>query len=73
VNVYLRKVYSAPNSDAAFEALAEFSASELGHKYPRSVKVWENAWDRFIPFFAFTPGVRKLLYTTNSIVISSLN
>jgi transposase-like protein len=35
------------------------------------VKVWENAWDRFIPFFAFTPGVRKLLYTTSS--IESLN
>jgi putative transposase len=67
----LRKIYSAPNSDAAFEALAEFSASPLGNKYPRSVKVWENAWDRFIPFFAFTPGVRKLLYTTNS--IESLN
>ena len=67
----LRRIYSAPNSDAAFEALAEFSGSELGNKYPRSVKVWENAWDRFIPFFAFTPGVRKLLYTTNS--IESLN
>jgi len=67
----LRKIYSAPNADAAFEALAEFSASPLGNKYPRSVKVWENAWDRFIPFFAFTPGVRKLLYTTNS--IESLN
>jgi putative transposase len=67
----LRKIYSAPNSDAASEALAEFSASPLGNKYPRSVKVWENAWDRFIPFFAFTPGVRKLLYTTNS--IESLN
>ena len=67
----LRKIYSAPNSDAASEALAEFSAGPLGNKYPRSVKVWENAWARFIPFFAFTPGVRKLLYTTNS--IESLN
>ena len=67
----LRKIYSAPDSDAALDALAEFSASPLGNKYPRSVKVWENAWDRFIPFFAFTPGVRKLLYTTNS--IESLN
>jgi putative transposase len=66
-----RKIYSAPNSDAAFDALAEFSAGPLGNKYPTSVKVWENAWDRFIPFFAFTPGVRKLLYTTNS--IESLN
>jgi transposase-like protein len=67
----LRKIYSAPNADAAFDALAEFSASPLGNRYPRSVQVWENAWDRFIPFFAFTPGVRKLLYTTNS--IESLN
>jgi transposase-like protein len=67
----LRKMYSAPNADAAFDALAEFSASPLGNKYPRAVKVWENAWDRFIPFFAFTPGVRKLLYTTNA--IESLN
>jgi transposase-like protein len=67
----LRKIYSATNADSAFEALAEFSASPLGNKYPRSVKVRENAWDRFIPFFAFTPGVRKLLYTTNS--IESLN
>ncbi|HEX3959575.1 MAG TPA: IS256 family transposase [Trebonia sp.] len=67
----LRRIYSATNADSAFEALAEFSASPLGNKYPRSVKVRENAWDRFIPFFAFTPGVRKLLYTTNS--IESLN
>ncbi len=67
----LRKIYAAPNSDAAFEALAEFSGSEPGNKYPRSVKVWEDAWDRFIPFFVFTPPVRKLLYTTNS--IESLN
>ena len=67
----LRKIYSAPNADAALDALAAFSASPLGDKYPRSASVWENAWDRFIPFFAFTPGVRKLLYTTNS--IESLN
>lgn len=33
--------------------------------------MWEDAWDRFIPFFAFTPPVRKLLYTTNA--IESLN
>jgi putative transposase len=67
----LRKIYSAPNSDAAFDALTEFSASPLGNKYPRAIQVWENAWDRFIPFFAFTPPVRKLLCTTNS--IESLN
>ena len=41
--------------------------------YPQAVRVWEDAWDAFTPFLAFRPPVRKLLYTTNSIVISSLN
>jgi transposase-like protein len=35
------------------------------------VKVWEDAWEAFTPFLAFSPPVRKLLYTTNS--IESLN
>ncbi|MDR1228591.1 MAG: transposase, partial [Azoarcus sp.] len=26
-----------------------------------------NAWDRVIPFFAFPPAVRKVIYTTNAI------
>ncbi len=67
----LRMIYTAPDADTAFDALAAFSASPLGQKYPQAVKVWENAWDRFTPFLAFTPPVRKLLYTTNS--IESLN
>jgi transposase-like protein len=67
----LRTIYTAADPDAAFDALAAFSASPLGQKYPQAVRVWENAWDRFTPFLAFTPPVRKLLYTTNS--IESLN
>jgi putative transposase len=31
------------------------------------LKVREDAWDAFTPFRAFTPAVRKMLYTTNSI------
>jgi putative transposase len=67
----LRKIYTAVDADAAFDALAAFAACPLGQKYPQAVKVWESAWDRFTPFLAFTPPVRKLLYTTNS--IESLN
>jgi putative transposase len=67
----LRAIYTAPGEDAALEALAAFSASELGRKYPQAAKVWEDAWDAFTPFLAFSPPVRKLLYTTNS--IESLN
>jgi transposase-like protein len=67
----LRTIYTAPSEDAALEALAAFAASPLGTRYPQAVKVWEDAWEAFTPFLAFSPPVRKLLYTTNS--IESLN
>ncbi len=40
-------------------------------RYPATVATWENAWERFIPFLAFPPEVRRIIYTTNS--IESLN
>ncbi|MFD0480127.1 IS256 family transposase [Nonomuraea thailandensis] len=67
----LKKIYTSPSAEAAFDALAGFSASTWGERYPQAARVFEAAWDRFIPFFAFSPAVRKLLYTTNS--IESLN
>lgn len=67
----LRAIYTAPDAEAAFDALAAFAASPWGKKYPQAVRVWEQAWDAFIPFLAFSPAVRKLLYTTNA--IESLN
>jgi putative transposase len=67
----LRTIYTAPSEDAALDALAAFAASPPGTRYPQAVKVWEDAWETFTPFLAFSPGVRKLLYTTNS--IESLN
>ena len=67
----LRKIYTAPTAEAAFDALAAFAASPWGRKYPQAARVWEDAWDAFTPFLAFSPAVRKLLYTTNA--IESLN
>jgi transposase-like protein len=67
----LRKIYTAPDADAALDALAEFSASPWAAKYPLAAKVFEDAWDCFTPFLAFGPATRKLLCTTNS--IESLN
>ena len=29
--------------------------------------VWERAWERFTPFLAFPPALRRVIYTTNSI------
>jgi putative transposase len=67
----LRRIYTAPTADAAETALLEFADSELGRKYPATVATWQNAWERFTPFLAFAPAVRKIIYTTNA--IESLN
>lgn len=63
----LKEIYEAPNADEAERKLEEFEGSDLGKKYPQSVKVWRNAWQQVIPFFDFSKPVRKLIYTTNTI------
>ena len=35
------------------------------------VQSWRRAWEHVIPFFAFPPEVRRVIYTTN--VIESLH
>jgi putative transposase len=67
----LKPIYTAPSVDAAETALLEFAESELGQRYQATVRTWQNAWERFIPFLAFPPAVRKIIYTTNA--IESLN
>jgi len=63
----LRPVYTAPTAEAAEAALDTFEASSWGQKFPTVVASWRRAWDRVIPFFAFPPAVRRLIYTTNAI------
>lgn len=67
----LKRVYTAADADAAETALLELADSPLGRKYPAAVAVWQRAWERFTPFLAFPPAVRRVIYTTNS--IESLN
>jgi putative transposase len=67
----LRPIYTAPTVEAAETELLGFADSDLGRKYPAAVATWEKAWERFIPFLAFPPELRKIIYTTNS--IESLN
>jgi len=67
----LKTVYTAPTADAAAEAFDEFANSPLGQSNPTTVIAWRNAWERFIPFLAFPPDLRRIIYTTNA--IESLN
>jgi putative transposase len=67
----LKPIYQAADADAARIELEAFKASELGRKNPHTVAVFDNAWERFTPFLAFPPMLRRVIYTTNS--IESLN
>jgi hypothetical protein len=64
----LKPIYQAADADAARIELEAFKASELGHKNPHTVAVFENAWERFTPFLAFPPMLRRVIYTTDEIV-----
>jgi len=63
----LRPIYSATSAETAEEALGAFERGEWGRKYSTVVAAWRRAWDRVIPFFAFPPAVRRVIYTTNAI------
>ena len=43
----------------------------MGGKIRLHCPVWRRAWQEVIPFFAFDPAIRKIIYTTNA--IESLN
>jgi putative transposase len=63
----LRPIYAAPSAEAALAALDAFEEGEWGQKFPTVVSAWRRAWDRVIPFFAFPPEIRRVIYTTNAI------
>jgi putative transposase len=62
----LRQVYTAVNADAAAIALESVSA-KWNAVYPQIAKSWHSNWARVIPFFAYAPEIRKVIYTTNAI------
>lgn len=67
----LKPIYQAADAQAAKAALDAFEASELGQRNPHTVATFRAAWERFTPFLAFPPMLRRVIYTTNA--IESLN
>jgi putative transposase len=63
----IKPIYTATSADAALAELDSFEQGQWGQKFPTVVKSWRTAWDRVIPFFAFPPEVRRVIYTTNGI------
>lgn len=67
----LKAVYRAVDATAAATALTEFEEGPWGRKYPAITVAWRRNWTEVIPFFAYPPEVRRMIYTTNA--IESLN
>ena len=66
----LRRIYGAATADQATDELDAFE-EKWGGKYASIAPAWRRAWAEVIPFFAFDPAIRKIIYTTNA--IESLN
>ncbi|WP_213256409.1 IS256 family transposase, partial [Bradyrhizobium sp. sBnM-33] len=62
----IKAIYRAENADMALVRLEEFE-DEWGKRYPAIGQAWRRAWEHVVPFFAFAPGVRKMIYTTNAV------
>jgi hypothetical protein len=63
----LRPIYAAASAEAAEAALDAFADGEWGRKFPTVVAAWRWAWAQVIPFFAFPPEIRRVIYTTDEI------
>jgi putative transposase len=71
IGAALKSIYQAESATVAQARLEEFDCGPWGRKYPAIAQSWRRNWERVIPFFAFAPEVRTILYTTNA--IESLN
>lgn len=62
----LKPVYRA---DTESQALTELDAlkEKWGKKYPMVIGSWENNWSKLSTYFKYPSGIRKLIYTTNTI------
>ena len=65
--VALRTIYTAASAEAASAALDAFVEGPWGRRFPTIGKMWRQAWEHIIPFFAFPPDVRRVIYTTNAL------
>jgi putative transposase len=66
----LKPIYTAVNATAARAAFDEL-VQRWGGRYPAIIRLWDNAWQEFIPFLDYDVEIRQVLCSTNA--IESLN
>ena len=62
----LKLVYQAVSKEAAETELLNLD-SKWGEQYPIVIKSWQDNWEKLTEYFQFTAGIRKLIYTTNTV------
>jgi putative transposase len=62
----LRTIYTAATVESAESALESF-AEKWDARFPNISRSWRDRWEQVIPFFAYPPEIRKVIYTTNAI------
>jgi putative transposase len=62
----LKPIYTAIDSDHAHQELERFD-EKWGKRFPVITQAWLESWEYVIPFLAFPPEVRRVIYTTNAI------
>ena len=66
----VKLIYTAVSADAARAALDEL-AEKWGKRYAAVIRLWESAWEQFIPFLDYDLEIRTVICSTNA--IESLN
>src|SRR5690348_10686717 len=66
----VKAIYTAVSAEAARAALDDL-ADKWGQRYPAIIRLWQNAWEQFIPFLDYDVEIRTVLCSTNA--IESLN
>jgi putative transposase len=66
----VKPVYTAVNAAAARDAMDHVTET-WGSRYGAIIRLWENAWEQFIPFLDYDVEIRTVLCSTNA--IESLN
>ena len=64
--VDMKRIYTAPNADAAWAAFEEFE-EKWAKPYPAIATLWRGAWSTFIPFLDYDVEIRRVLFSTNAI------
>ena len=62
----MKTVYSAAIEEAGLDALEDFG-KKRNDKYPMIYQSWQRHWNDLSEFFKYPCGIRKAIYTTNTI------